>query len=144
MAIENIERRLVIWKQVLLVSIGASLALLAMPIAELLVTFYPGSPSGYSGWYVVWSVVQIATMTLGVILLSGRGWRDLPLSTRLNTIFGYLTTGWVTLLAFGFKVGRDDISSELIFLIIGIGVVIGLGYWWLCRSHVNAPEEMFP
>lgn len=143
MTVENIEKRLDIWKQVLLINIGASLVLMIIAIVELLVKFYPDRSYNYSGWYVVWFILQVSTVTLGVALLSGRRWRQLSLSTRLNTAFGYFTTGWFVLTALGLKTGIN-ITNELVILIIGTGATIGLSYWWLQRRRVNAPDEMFP
>ncbi len=143
MTVENLEKQLETWKQGLLINVGGSMVLMSMAIVEWIIRYFPDRSSNYSVWHIPWFVLQVITVTSGFSLLSGRRWRQLSLSTRLNTAFGYFTTGWVVLLALGLKTGRY-ISDELVFLIIGLGVTIGFSYLWLKRRRVNAPEEMFP
>jgi hypothetical protein len=50
------------------------------------------------------------------------------------------------LIACGLKVASMiAISLPLLAIFLsGIGVAIGIVYWLLRRSHINAPEAMFP
>jgi len=136
---EYLQKQLEIWKRALLVGLGASVTLLATAIADI-----PDSPPPhFPGWFAVWFMLQLATTPAGFALLVGKSWRALALSDRLNTAFGYLGVAWITLLAFGFKAGSSA-PGALSLLVIGLGVVLAMGYVRLRRTRANAPEEMFP
>ena len=144
---ETLEKRLELWKRWLLVGTGASITLLVWAIVDL-----PNLGRAYApGWFYVWPFFQIAITPAGLVLLIGKAWRELPLSQRLDTAFGYLGVAWLTLLAFGIKSGSDTsvlqsvLGATLLTLIIGgSAMAIGLSYWILSRNRLTAPEEMFP
>lgn len=142
MTTDYLEKQLVNYQRLLLASIGAAVTLLATAVADM-----PNHPDMYfPGWFAVWFILQLATITPAVVLLLGSELRKLPFAERLNTIFGYLAVAWVVLIAFGLKVASMiAISLPLLAIFLsGIGVAIGIVYWLLRRSHINAPEAMFP
>ena len=123
-------------------TIGASISLLATAIVDI-----PNQHDVYiPGWYAVWFIIQLATITPPVVLTLGSVWRNLPFHLRINTIFGYFVVGWITLLAVGVKLASGSAISllELAFFLTGIGVVIGILYWLLRRGYLDSPESLFP
>ena len=138
MTIDYLEKQLENWKRWLLVSSGAAITLLATSIADIPNYSNPSFP----GWFAIWLILQLGTTPAGFGLLSGKGWRTLPLAERLNTAFGYLTVAWITLLAFGFK--AVWLPSILWFLIFGLGIALAVAYLTLRRTRIDSPEEMFP
>lgn len=137
-----LEQQLATYKHVLLVCIGAAVTLLATAVADM-----PNHPTLYfPGWYGVWFILQLATITPAVVLLLGTELRKLSFAERLNTIFGYLLAAWIVLVAFGLKIANTDmISWPLLWSFLsGIGITIGIVYWLLRRKYINAPEATFP
>jgi magnesium-transporting ATPase (P-type) len=142
MTTEYLEKQLANYKQVLLASLGAAVTLLATAIADM-----PNRPAMYfPGWYAVWFVLLLATFTPAVILLAGSEWRKLPFAERLNTIFGYLAATWIVLVAFGLKSNNAGAISWPTWwsFLSGIGIVMGIVYWFLRRRYLNSPEAIFP
>ncbi len=102
-------------------------------------------------WYLLWLIFQIAVTPVGFVLFVSRDWRQLPLSQRLNTAFGYLAVAWVLFFAFIVKTNHDMASAygglpTLVFygLVGSAGLALIWSYWLLRRAHDNSPEEMFP
>ena len=99
MDIDHLEELLASWKRVLLVCLGASVTLLATAIADI-----PNNPNPYfPGWYGVWFILQLATVTPALVLVFGSQLRKLPLAERLHTVFGYLVVAWIVLVSLGLK-----------------------------------------
>jgi hypothetical protein len=136
---ELLEKRLKIWKRILLIDVGAAFTLVATGIADL-----PNIPNPYfPGWYGVWFVILLASLFPGFILLIGKQWMQLPLHSRLNTIFGYFAITWVTFFSIVIRAGRNT-SSEFIYFLVGSAVAIAVGYWWLRRKCLKSQGEIFP
>jgi hypothetical protein len=135
----NPMNRLQIFKQVLLVSFGISLALLTTSAIDNVFHWLP-SPGSMTGWHLVWFIMQVGTIALGSIMLVNR---DLPLSIRLNTAFGYFVVAWITLLSFALRV-IEIAPDGFNLVLLGFAFVIGLTYWWLRRTRINTSEQMFP
>ncbi len=139
MDIELLRKRFEIWKRILLINIGAAFTLLATGIAELPNISKPYFP----GWYAVWFVILLASLLPGFILLIGKHWMQIPLQSRLNTIFGYFAITWVTFFSIGVREGRN-ISTDFIYFLIGTAIAIAVGYWWLRRKCIKSQGEIFP
>lgn len=142
MTTDYLEKQLANYGRVLLVCIGAAVTLLATAIADM-----PNHPNMYfPGWYAVWFILQLATITPAVVLLLGSELRKLPFAERLNTIFGYLAVAWIVLVAFGLKIANSGTISwpSLWSFLSGIGIMMGIVYWLLRRKYINAPEATFP
>jgi hypothetical protein len=135
MTTEYLQQQLARWQQLLLICTGASGVLLATALTD---TSY-GSPST-AGWFAIWLILQLGVTPAGFMLVSSKGWQTLPMSTRLNTAFGYFTVAWITLAALGFRVG----STFLGLLLFASGAALLVSYLWTHRGRSNSPEEMFP
>lgn len=139
---DYLEKQLANYQRMLLALAGAVVTLLATAFADIPNHLNPYFP----GWFGVWFVLQLAAITPAVVLLLGSEMRKLPFAGRLNTVFGFVAAAWVALVAFGVELaGLISVSPPLLAIFLaGSGVAIGLVYWLLRRSHVNAPEAMFP
>jgi hypothetical protein len=95
MPTDSLENNLAKFKRVLLIWVGAVATLLAVAIGDI-----PNSHSPcFPGWYGVWIVVQVGTITPAIMLLFGSGFGRLPLPERLNPLFAYLFVRWIALVA---------------------------------------------
>jgi hypothetical protein len=139
MNIDNLQKRLEIWKRILFMNIGASVILILQAVL-----IYQDTRSLMFGtsWYGVWFVVQLAAFLPGFVLLWGKHWMQIPLRERLNTIFGYFAIAWFTLLPIGLRVGRYE-SRSLNFVLLGCAIAIAISYWSLRRKSMET-QEMFP
>jgi hypothetical protein len=158
MPTDSSESNLAKFKRVLLIWVGAAITLLAVAIADIPNNHSPLFP----GWYGVWIVVQVGTITPAIMLLVGSGFRKLPLQERLNPLFAYLVASWIALVAcviksgmffrmniptyFGFANGTGiTFTLTQLYVIAGIiGAAIGIAYWILQRKYISSPEAMFP
>jgi hypothetical protein len=132
--------------------------LLAVAIADI-----PNMHSPYfPGWYGVWLIIQMGTISPSIMLLFGSGFRKLPFPERLNTIFAYFIVSWIALVAFVIKSGTFlhmhiptyfgfaygigiTVTLTQLYEFVGIiGASIGIAYWILQRKFLNSPEAMFP
>ncbi len=86
--------------------------------------------------------VVILFILLAVILAFHRKWRRIPLSKRMDLIFGFLLAGWIVLLSFGVQ-DPLNVGGGYSVLVIVYMLGLGLGYWWLRRKKDRA-EEVFP
>ena len=137
---DTLYRRLEIWKQILFITIGASLTL----FVQAVLTYQDSRRLLFEmSWYGAWSIVQLAAFLPGFVLLWGKHWIQIPLSVRLNTIFGYFAVAWLTLLPVGIRIGPYT-SKSFNFFLLGCGIVLAIGYWRLRRISLETPDEMFP
>ena len=139
MEIDSLEKKLMLWKQILFIVLGASITLLATGVGEL-----PMGNPFFPGWYAVWFVIQLAAILPGFVLLLGKHWVKLPLKERLNTIFGYFAVAWIVFLAFGVRSLVLPLPGSY-WWIAGLALVMIAGsYGWLYRKLFHTPEEIFP
>jgi len=139
MDINTLYKHLEIWKRVLFITLGASLALFIQALLK-----YQESHSLVfeADWYGVWFVAMLASFLPGFVLLWGRHWMQIPLRERLDTIFGYFAIAWFNLLPIGLRVGRYDSKSSN-FVLLGCAIAIAIGYWSLRRKSMET-QELFP
>ncbi len=136
MTIEYLEQQLEKWKRILLLFLGAGLALAAS-------TFGYMEPYTFSlGWVTAWVVLQLGTVPVGLLMLFGKDWRQLPLTQRLNTAFGFLAVAWLAWLAIGFRVAGESFATVAFILLLG--AILAAIYLVLRRAKAYAPEEIFP
>lgn len=94
------------------------------------------------GRFLLWLIIQFTVFVNAAILAFHPTWRKVTLSKRLDLIFGYLLSGWVTFLSFGaqdpLNVGDGYSAAVVIYLLL-----LALGYWFLRRKKDKA-EEVFP
>jgi len=138
MDIKSMEKRLEIWKRILLIDIGAAFTLLATGIADLPNISEPYFP----GWYGVWFILLLASLFPGFILLLGKHWMQISLQDRLNTMFGFFALTWVNFFSGGIM-GRG-ISSEYIYFLLVSAVAIAWGYWGSRRKILRSRSDIFP
>lgn len=139
MDIKSLEKRLEIWKRILLIETGAAFTLLATSIADLPNLSKPYFP----GWYGVWFIILMASLLPGFILLLGKHWMQIPIQERLNTIFGFFAITWVNFFAAGIRNGPSS-SSEFNYFLLVSAIAIAGGYWWLRRKFLNSQGDIFP
>jgi len=158
MATVSLENNLAKFKRVLLIWAGAVLTLMAVAIADIPnyhFLFFPG-------WYGVWLIIQVGTISPAIMLLFGSGFKKLPFPERLNTIFAYFAVSWISLVAFVIKSGSFlsmhiptyfgfahgigiTVTLTQLYEFVGImGVAIGIAYWILQRKYLSSSEAMFP
>jgi hypothetical protein len=65
------------------------------------------------GWIIVWLILQLGTVSAGLLLLFSKQWRQLPLMQRLNTAFGFLGAAWLGWLAIVFNNDTTQIAPLL-------------------------------
>jgi len=146
MTAEPLESQLEKWKKVLLVFAGAGATLLITALTDLPANaaFYRESGNmPLMGWWGVWLVLLLGSLAPGIALLTGRGWRTLPLKQRLNPAFGFLAVGWVCLLAFTIQTAALDYGALLHFIVWAFGAGLGITYF-LLRRRTQISGEMFP
>jgi len=94
------------------------------------------------GRFVLWLLTQLAIFASAGILAFHPTLRKVTLSKRLDLIFGYLLSGWITLLSFGAQ-DQLNVSDGYNAMVVAYLLVLGLGYWLLRRKQYKA-EEVFP
>lgn len=137
---DSLHQRLEIWRYILFMNLGASVALFLQAILNGLE--YPRSYFQVS-WYGVWFLVLLANFLPGFILLWGKHWMQIPLHDRLNTTFGYFAATWFTLLPVGIRIERGT-PNIFSFFLLGCAVAIVIAYWWLRRKSLGIQNEIFP
>jgi hypothetical protein len=138
MDITTLEKRLEIWKHILLINLGAAFTLLAtcIDIPHIDMANIPG-------WFGIWFIILLASLFPGFILLLGKHWMQLFFGKRLNTIFGYFAIAWVNLFTIGIRMGLNLHSVYPYFLFVS-AVAIAVGYWLERRNILQSRGEIFP
>lgn len=149
MLTENLEKQLATLQKWLLIACGAAATFLALAISDI-----PNRGMAYfPSWFPVWLIVQLAVTPMGIALLHGKTWRQLPFAARKKTAFGYLLVSWVTVFAFGLKMVSEipfysfwDGFVCFMMVVGGFGVIfLILAYLAIRRERPVSPgEEMFP
>jgi hypothetical protein len=140
---EQLEKNFQFWNRLMYMVIGSSITLLLISFGNLVIyrNTWPGFDN-YTGG--VWTGIQFLAVLPGLYLLWNKPWKTLPLTTRLNTAFGYFIAGWLCLLALAFIIDPQNAPDELIFIIIGSAVLIAFGYIWALKRTLAPRDEMFP
>ena len=136
MTIEYLEQQLEKWKRTLMLFLGMGLTLVAS-------TFWLPIPCSLSvGWALAWLVLQLGTMPIGLLMLFGADWCQLPLAQRLNTALGFLSAAWLGWLAIGFCIASQSFLAFASILLPGM--LLALIYLLRRRASLNSSEEIFP
>jgi hypothetical protein len=146
MSREQLQSELEKWKRVSLVYAGVVGTLLAIALVELPAIITAPAHDGpiiIDGWYGVWFVLVLATLTPGIMLLLYPSWRFLPLTLRLNTGFVFLVEAWTALFAFEIRLAALDVPALFHFLVVGFGLILLVAYLLLKRK-LRVGEEIFP
>jgi hypothetical protein len=135
------EKQLQMWNRFMFMVLGASITLLAVSFGTIA---YDDEWSGFGNYAGgIWAPLQFLTTLPGLYLLWGRRWKPIPLSSRVNTIFGYFVASWITLLALGCMMESAP-ATDYYFLVAGSAIVIALGYIWALKRTSAPRDEMFP
>lgn len=138
---ERLEKQFQMWNRFMYVVLGASITLVTVGLGDFLEgNRWPGFDNFIGG---VWQWVQLLATPPGFYLLLGKRWKTMPLSNRLNTIFGYFIASWLSFFALGL-ITANNAPTELGFLIIGSAILIALGYIWALKRTLHPRDEMFP
>jgi len=137
---DQLEKQLQIWNRFMYMVLGSSITLVITCLGNLFYSEWSGFENYIGG---IWTWIQLLATPPGFYLLLSRRWRLVPLSTRVNTIFGYFLASWFSLLAFG-VITANNAPVELNFLIVGSAILIALGYIWTLKRTPNPRDEMFP
>ena len=148
---DYLQHQLEPWKRWLYVCLGASAMLLAMalfdiPNADENSISFQMAGLGYHyfpNWYIVWFIWQAVVTPPGFLLLFVKGWRLLPLTRRLNTLFGFFLAAWMSFSGFALHANAWGVSGKLNVVAFGLGIVLGASYLWLRKKHLE-PETIFP
>jgi hypothetical protein len=140
---DSLERQLEKWQQALLFLGGATTSLLLITLTELpLAMSSDVSALVINGWYAVWFLLEIASLTAGLGLIIARGWRPLPFRRRLHTAFAFLGLGWLALLAFALRT-TSLTGLTPVYVALGAGLCLGMIYVMVARNTTPS-GEMFP
>ena len=124
----QLEKQLSVWNKFMYMGLGS------------VVTLVASSLSNFSHADIIWLLIQVVITPPGFLLLLGKRWRGVPLSKgRVNTIFGYLFAGWLSLLV-PLILGAG--GNYVLFLLI-YTVFLGLFSWRVLSKSSNS-DEMFP
>lgn len=141
METEQLEKQFQMWNRFMYMVLGSSITLVFISFGNIVYgTDWPGF-GNYTGG--IWTSVQFLATPPGFYLLWGRRWKSIPLSSRLNTIFGYFVASWINLLALGL-ITANNAPSEFNFLILGSAILIVIGYIWTLKRTSSPRDEMFP
>lgn len=142
---ETLEQQLEKWKRVLLVYLGAgsALALIALVDLPMRVLEQRANPATViDGWYGLWFLLLLSSLTPGLLLLLAPRWRSAKLQSRLPTGFGFLGVAWLAMLGFSLR-GSVLLPVAFHFIVAASGAVLAGGYLFL-RRGLPRKEEMFP
>jgi hypothetical protein len=112
---------------------GAAFTLILVVITEI--PIYSGFVQQFKfipidGWYGIWFILEIVSLSLGLGLLLLTRWRAVPLKNRFHTMFGYFTIAWVLLLAFDLRTSVLNFSA-LHYVTLALVLVLFISYLWL-------------
>ena len=123
--------------------IVVQLTLLAIALVELPTLLYLYQQQGIismDGWIGLWAVLEIFGLSIGLILLVSRYWRQLALKERINPIFGFFLGSWIGMVAFLFHIPT---KTSVSFLTAGLGIAMLVAFL-VVRRGFGKPEEIFP
>ena len=138
---EQLEKQFQIWNRFMYLALGSSITLVFISFGFLLNASRWSGFENYAGG--VWEFIQLLVTPPGLYLLLARRWKVLPLSNRLNTIFGYFLAGWINLLSLGL-ITANSAPSEFNFLIGVTAILIVIGYILALKRTSSPRDEMFP
>jgi hypothetical protein len=141
METNQLEKQFEMWKRLLFMLIGASITFVAIALGTIVYgTDWPGF-GNYTGG--IWTAIQFLSTLPGFHLLWGRHWQSIPLSSRLNTIFGYFAVSWLSLLSLGLIMSMPP-ATDYYILLVGGAIVITIAYIWTLKRTSLPRDEMFP
>lgn len=141
---ESLEQQLEKWRKVLLVYLGAALALLITALIDLparISILQQNNGMMVDGWLGVWFILLIACLTPGILLLVIQRWRKAELEGRVTTGFSFLGVAWLVMLGFSFHV-NVLLPAVGHFIIFALGLFLAV--FFLVSRGKHRKEEIFP
>ena len=142
---ETLEVQLQKWQKSLLVFLGAGATLFLTVLIDFPSRMAALRQDGnmlVDGWFGLWFLLLIASLTPGILLLLAPRWRKSQLEQRVPTGFGFLGVAWLVML--GFSLRMNVLLPPLgHFLIAASGPLVAAIYLLLRRAQPRK-EEMFP
>lgn len=143
----ELESQLNKWQRLLLIYAGAAGILLAATLAELPLYLESyqrmGRVMSVNPWFGICLVLLLACLWPGILLLTGRAWRTLPLARRLPSAFGFLGCAWAALAAFDLRFLPLEPPLYWHLIIAGLGIILGVVFLVFTRRR-RIKEELFP
>lgn len=133
---EHALQRLKVLREVLLVGSGVALTL-------LLTVFRHGGESLPFGWTALWLITTLGCVPMGIFLLIGRSWRDVPLGLRRGLVMGYLLVGFVNFFSLALNVMYTSEVAPILCVPLAYALGLGVVYLRVFRGEGKA-EELFP
>lgn len=141
METEQLERQFQMWNRFMYMILGSSITFVLTSFGNIVYgTDWPGFGNYVGG---IWTSIQLLATLLGFYLLWGRRWKSIPLSSRINTIFGYFVASWINLLSL-WLIASMTPPTEYYLLLVGSAIVMVLGYVWAWKTAFTPRGEMFP
>lgn len=141
METEQLEKQFQMWNRFMYMILGASITLVLLSLGTVTYgTEWPGF-GNYTGG--IWASIQFLAALPGLYLLLGRRWKLIPLSNRLNTIFGYFIASWLALLSLGFIMETAP-ATDYYLLLVGSATLVALGYIFALKRTSIPKDEIFP
>ncbi len=139
---EKFTRHLHVFSQVLLVVWGIVFTLLFTTVAGDARRYVFGAPLG---WSALWLITTIGSVTVGVAMLIGGGWKTLPILQRRGTAMGYLVAGFVNCLSLALHMLGTSRSFPIFIVPVFLyGLALTVVYVRVYGAEEKAKEEMFP
>ena len=142
---ETLEVQLQKWQKTLLVFLGAGATLFLTVLIDFPSRMAALRQDGnmlVDGWFGLWFLLLIASLTPGILLLLAPRWRKSQLEQRAATGYGFLGVAW--LLMAGFSLRMNVMLPALgHFIILTWGPLLAVILLLLRRAQPRK-EEMFP
>ena len=143
--IETLEVQLQKWRKILLVFLGAGATLFLMALVDFparMATLRQDGNTLVDGWFGIWFLLLIASLTPAILLLLMPHWRKSQLEQRAATGYGFLGVAWLLMAGFSLRMNvMLPALGHFIFLTWGPLLAVIL---LLLRRTPQRKEEMFP
>lgn len=97
------------------------------------------------GWFVLWFLTTVSSIPFGIVMLTGRWWKEIPLEKRRGTAMGYLIVGFVNLISLALDLRWYSMSYIFtVPLALLYGVALLLVNIRLRGMGITEKEELFP
>ena len=129
----TIEKQMALLNGVFYTLAGAAVTLILVVITEIPIYSTFVEQFKYipvDGWFGIWFILEIISLSLGLAMLLLTRWRAIPLKNRFHTMFGFFTIAWVLLLAFDLRTSVLNFSA-LHYLTLALVLVLFISYLWL-------------
>jgi hypothetical protein len=129
----TLEKQMAILKGIFYTLAGSAVTLILVVIIEIPIYSTFVDQFKYipvDGWFGIWFILEIISLSLGLAMLLMTRWRAIPLKNRFHTMFGYFTIAWVLLLAFDLRTSVLNFSA-LHYLTLALVLVLFISYLWL-------------